>query len=312
MPENKQAPIGFLLPESRINRGNDRNQPTHHALPRVLGGQSSRAAEAAHDIFISERAIAVEAVYDLSGADRDGSGNRTLKSKPIEKNQILVLEATDGTTLIVRADKLKQDLERLYPDNSLNEKGQVDLRVLSDQEAAARGLGNWIWSRLSVLDLSPDGIVESAKDKALALLKDKLGEACEDMIDAGASWAGAKALMWTIESRLVGEPGLYHWRDKHIRISDFADVEDESLQRAAENNEPILIFIHGTASSTISSFGDLQTGDDEGNWDNLTRGFAGRVYGYEYRSFSRSPLENALALAKSLPKGSRLSLITHS
>ncbi|CAA6808791.1 MAG: Unknown protein [uncultured Thiotrichaceae bacterium] len=310
MPENKQPPIEFLLPESRVSRGSDENQPTHHALPRVLGGQSSRAANASHDIFISERSVAVESVYDLSGAGRDGGS--ALKGKPVEQNQILVLEATDGTTLIVRADKLKQDLERLYPDHALNKNGQVNLRALSDQEAAARGLGSWIWSQLSVLTLSSDGIVESAKDKALELLKDKLGETYEGMIYAGASWAGAKALMWTIESRLTGEPGLYHWHDKHIQPSDHVDVENKSLQQAANNDDPILLFIHGTASSTTTSFGDLHTGDDEGNWDNLTQSFAGRVYGYEYRSFSSSPLENALTLAKSLPKGTRLSLITHS
>lgn len=310
MPENKQLPIEFLLPESRVSRSSDENQPTHHALPRVLGGQSSRAANTPHDIFISERSIAVESVYDLSGAGRDGGS--VLKGKPVEQNRILVLEATDGTTLIVRADKLKQDLERLYPDHALTKSGQVNLHALSDQEAAARGLGSWIWSQLSVLNLSPDGIVESAKDKALELLKDKLGETYEGMIYAGASWAGAKALMWTIESRLVGEPGLYHWHAKHILPGDRVNVENAALQQAAENNEPVLLFIHGVASSTTATFGDLHAGDDEGNWENLTRSFAGRVYGYEHRSFSSSPLESALALAKSLPKGTRLSLITHS
>ncbi|MEZ5537295.1 MAG: CHAT domain-containing protein [Thiolinea sp.] len=306
--EQPATTIKFLLPKSITSRGSGQ-QPTLHALPRILGGHS-RSTDSAHDSFINERAVSVESVYDLSGAGRDG--NAQLKSEAIQQNRILVLEATDGTTLIVRADKLKQDLQRLYPDEATGQDGQVSLRALTDQEAAARGLGSWIWSKLSVLGLSPDGLVETAKDKALELLKEKLGEAYEEMVYAGASWAGAKALMWAIESRLVGEPGLYHWHDRQIRPADLVDAENQRLQQAADNDEGILVFIHGTASSTTGSFGDLHSGDDEGNWANLTRKFAGRVYGYEYRSFSNSPLENALILARTLPKHSRISLITHS
>ena len=315
MSDQKSSTIQFLLPEGSANRGSE-----HHTLgkvlPKVLGG-TTRSTDNSRDPFINERVINVESVFDVSGAARGNEDEVT--QKDITDTRLLTLEATDGTTIIIRADKLKEDLERLYPDKAKKRSAddstdQIDLSVLQDEEAAARGIGNWIWSTLSVLNIKPDGLVEAAKDKALELLKDKLGEEFEDLAHAGASWAGAKALMWAIESKLEGEPGLYHWGGPHTQILERnrVDVEHPELNKAAEEDLPILVFIHGTASSTVGSFGKLREGTDEGNWDSLTQGFAGHVYGFEHRTFSESPLENAILLAKSLPKNTKLSLITHS
>ncbi|MEZ5477548.1 MAG: hypothetical protein R3E95_08720 [Thiolinea sp.] len=309
MSEEKQAAeVKFLLPPGNVNRDGSRVR-VHNRLPRVLGGRE-RAATARHDPFLNERTLQVEAVYDLSGGG-NGRDAAQLTAQPVEASRVLALEASDGSTLIVRADKREQDLERLYP-GMVRVEGALDLHVLTDKEAAARGLGSWIWSKLSVLNLTPDGIIESAKDKALEMVKDKLGEPYQDLVYAGASWAGAKALMWAIESRLDGEPGLYHWRERQLYPKDRVQVDNQELVEAAKHDEPILVFIHGTASSTTGSFGGLHNGEDEGNWESLTRRFGGRVYGYEHRTFSESPLENAIALVKTLPKGTRLSVVTHS
>ncbi|MGB0847446.1 MAG: DUF7379 domain-containing protein [Thiolinea sp.] len=311
MSNDQPDTIQFLLPPANINRDGSEVKASQ-TLPRVLGGGYSRsAADDAHNLFINERTLQVDSVFDLSGAGRSAVENS--QGMGVNTKQLVTLEATDGTTLIMRADKLQQDLQRLYPGEGVNADKQVNIRVLTDQEAAARGLGDWIWSRLSLLRLSPDGIVETAKDKALELLKEKLGENVEELIAANVSHVGAKALMWAIESRLVGEPGLYRWHEKDLYVGDVVKQGDADLQKAAENDEPVLLFIHGTASSTVNSFGGLHEGTvDEGGWEKLTRGFAGRVYGFEHYTFSDSPLENALHLARTLPKGARLSLITHS
>ncbi len=302
--------IQFLLPPASYNRAAGAG-PSAAPLPRALGGGPARSAAAGHDVFLHERALSVESVFDVSGVGRAAGARDTQEA--VAPQQLVTLEAVDGTTLIMRADKLSAELARLYPGAGVDRDGQVNIRVLTDQEAVARGLGDWIWSRLSVLKLSPDGLVETAKDKALELLKDKLGEQVTDLVSANASYVGAKALMWAIESKLVGEPGLYRWHEKDLHGADRVGVEDPVLQQAAANNERILIFIHGTASSTCGSFGALHQGTmDEGGWDKLTRAFAGRVYGFEHYTFSDSPLDNALRLARTLPKGSRISLITHS
>jgi len=313
MSDQHSSSIQFLLPEGSASRGVE-HQSLGKVLPKVLGG-STRSAGSSRDPFVNERVIDVESVFDVSGAARDSEAS--VSEKTIEDNRLLTLEATDGTTIIIRADKLKADLKRLYPDSAVEPSAdgteQINLNVLQDEEAAARGIGNWIWSTLSVLNIKPDGLVEAAKDKALELLKEKVGEEFENLAHASASWAGAKALMWAIESRLDGEPGLYQWGTQaQIQQKNRVDADNESLVKAAEQKQPILVFIHGTASSTVESFGKLREGNDEGCWDNLTHGFAGHVYGFEHRTFSESPLENAILLAKTLPKNTTLSLITHS
>ncbi|MEZ5449272.1 MAG: hypothetical protein R3E89_09850 [Thiolinea sp.] len=305
--ENQSSTTSFLIPASSASRSSG-NTDTSLALPRVLGG-GSRSIGGGRNPFINDKVVGVKTVFNLAGDGRSAGADAL--EEVIADDHILALEASDGTTLIIRASKLKEDLQRLYPEDALQD-GHIDLRVLRDQEAAARGIGNWIWSRLSVLKLSPDGLVEAAKDKALELLEDKLGSKATDLAYAGASWAGAKALMWAIESRLVGQPGLYHWQDTQLQPGQRVEADNPALLDAASKGQPILLFIHGTASSTYGSFGQLRSGDDEARWDNLIHRFAGHVYGFEHRTFSESPLDNALQLARTLPAGAKISLVTHS
>ncbi len=314
MAETKSPGTIFILPSGSGTRG------TQHAdagkvLPKVLGS-TTRSAGSDRNPFINDRVLDVESVIDLKGGASRGSDDEKKRTVDIADNRVLSLEASDGTTLITRADKLRDDLSRLYPKKftaGIDAADQIDLSALEDQEAAARGVGDWIWSTLSVLKLKPDGLVEAAKDKALELLKDKIGGEVEDLAYAGASWAGAKGLMWAIESQLEGEPGLYNWgTSAQLKVADRVEIDDAKLKKAAEEGTQLLVFIHGTASSTVGSFGSLREGEDEAAWDNLTREFGGHVYGFEHRTFSESPLENAIQLAKILPKGAKFSIVTHS
>src|SRR5262249_1708923 len=68
-------------------------------------------------------------------------------------------------------------------------------------------------------------------------------------------------------------------------------------------------FIHGTASSSVGSFGKL-TGTDE--WAELEGRYGDRILAFDHRTFSVSPVENALDLAKLIPDGAELHLVSHS
>src|SRR5690606_1335882 len=78
------------------------------------------------------------------------------------------------------------------------------------------------------------------------------------------------------------------------------------------DDTPILVFLHGTASSTRGSFGAFLTPDAAGEWRALTAMFGSHIYGFEHRTMSRSPIDNALALAEALPARAQLSLVSHS
>jgi hypothetical protein len=219
------------------------------------------------------------------------------------------LEARDGSTVFTRSDRLYDVVANLYPESLKN--GQVDLSLFRERGAAGRGLDDWLWSRLTTLSIAPDAIIDKAKEKALEWAKEWVGDKAEAAAEFGASWLGAKALMWAIESRLAGEPGIYHWQGGELKSADYCRHDDARLVSAAQEG-PILLFIHGTASHTVGGFGDLGTFGAARDWEVLKQKFGDRIFGFEHRTFSESPIDNALALAETLPAGATLSLVTHS
>ncbi|HJV25245.1 MAG TPA: CHAT domain-containing protein [Aromatoleum sp.] len=292
----KSNNIQFHLP------GAARETPT---LPPALKAGSRGAAPLA-DPFL-DGVVHVEAAYTLSALGRDAGPTA---SPRVARANLVALEATDGSTVFIRADKLRDDLARVRPE-AVRDDGSIDLAALRDPGATARGLTDWLWSGLSVLSLTPDEITDAAREKALEWLQEWLGEPAEDLADASASWLGAKALMWAIENQLAGEPGIYHWRDGGaLSAGDRCAPGDTRLGAAAEG--PMLLFIHGTGSHTLGSFKELRTPAARGDWEALARRFGDRVFGFEHRTFSESPIENALQLARTLPAGARLSVVTHS
>ena len=73
--------------------------------------------------------------------------------------------------------------------------------------------------------------------------------------------------------------------------------------------EPALLFIHGTASSTEGSFKALWTNNYLGR---LVGQYGERIYAFEHRSLTDSPVANVLDLVRTLPKGARLHVVSHS
>lgn len=88
----------------------------------------------------------------------------------------------------------------------------------------------------------------------------------------------------------------------------------------AERGEKVLVLVHGTFSSTSGTFGKLWTkhptlvetlfSSADGASD--TRGYGSHVYALDHLTLARSPIENALTLARTLPPGVPVHLVTHS
>ncbi len=80
---------------------------------------------------------------------------------------------------------------------------------------------------------------------------------------------------------------------------------------AATDGGPLLVLVHGTFSDTAGTFGKLWTQHNP-VVRGLVANYAGRVYGFDHPTLGVSPIGNALALARALPRGARLHLLTHS
>jgi CHAT domain-containing protein/pimeloyl-ACP methyl ester carboxylesterase len=103
-------------------------------------------------------------------------------------------------------------------------------------------------------------------------------------------------------------PGLY----RCSAAGAFALAPAEGLP----TTRPILLFLHGTASSTHGSFGALweqrRKNTQELLGEQLFRSYQGCVYAFEHRTLTESPIQNAIQLVDALPFGARLHVISHS
>ena len=218
---------------------------------------------------------------------------------------------SDGVTVITSAAKLRESLKRVKP-KAVEADGTLKLDALHDRGEESRGvIGDWasdLVSRVFTLTVGEvaDPIIDAAKREAAKWL----GVNANEYTELGVTWLGTKALMWAIENQLDRKPGLYRWPRGMGQAVDLVNLDDEVLTNDAKAG-PLLVFIHGTASSSTGSFGDLQKiGNDD--WQSLGNKFGERIYAFEHRTFSESPIENAIELAAKLPKGAQINLVTHS
>jgi pimeloyl-ACP methyl ester carboxylesterase len=113
---------------------------------------------------------------------------------------------------------------------------------------------------------------------------------------------GARAVAEKIEQRLEGDGEFF-------RISAEGDLSPELP--AVDPKEPTLVLIHGTASATANAYSGLFD-QNNATWRDILDHYDGRAYGFEHRTLSQSPLENALGFLKSIPDSANLHLVSHS
>lgn len=136
-----------------------------------------------------------------------------------------------------------------------------------------RGIGKWILKGLRVFNIDPVGFV-------------------------------AEKLAKKVDSAMCKDPGLY----------EGAPLDGEFSPAPSElpSDHPLLLFIHGTASNSRAGFAGLVEPEQRASWQALCQRYNRKPLFFEHPTLSQSPLENALELAKALPKGARLHLVTHS
>nr|WP_316639628.1 CHAT domain-containing protein [uncultured Roseateles sp.] len=272
-------------------------------LPTLLL-PTARSGSAREDPFLPPTYLQPRLTLDVGTAARSAGEGTAEQQHGLGADEVLVLELADGSSLITSAQRLRASLEQTHP-ALLGAGGTILLEKLRAQGAApGRGLGEAVGGLISkVFSLAvgqqPDAIIGDA----LAQVGGKA--------ELGLTWAGTKALMWAIEKRLEHEPGLYHWAAGSGGAADFEAPKFSAAALAEPALYPMLVFVHGTASSTLGSFGDLRTGDRD-LWTALERQFSGGIFAFEHRTLSESPIDNALQLVKALPPGANICLVSHS
>lgn len=215
-------------------------------------------------------------VYELDGLAR-GTSER-VEPEALDPDAVLELELVNGTRILVAAADagryLGEAAGRGEGGGGAIEVGQV-LRLSAPRlpEGVARdGLGAWILKGLRIYRKGPAGVTA--------------------LIAAGTFQ----------DAQLDDHNGLYRCATDTFGLS--------KVEGLPESAEPTLIFLHGTASSTEGSFKDLWL--NEKYREKLVEVYDARLYAFEHRSLTESPIENALDLVRMLPNGARLHLVSHS
>ena len=213
----------------------------------------------------------------IPGAARDGASDEV----EVPGNTVVRVELDNGFVLWSRVD----DLTHEYG-------------ALPSRDAGAA----WEFSRLSPKH-------STSSERGILGLAIKV----LDFFGIDVAAKSAKQLGVRFEEKLLGDhpPGLYRL-DLATEFRLAAVRDDENM---AATPGPMLVFLHGTASSTQSSFGELwNSANTEGQRlrQTLAPMYGNRVFALEHRSLSESPIDNALALVRRLPQGAELHLVSHS
>lgn len=211
------------------------------------------------------------------GTARDGAGDVV----EVSGDTVVRVELDNGFVLWSRMDDLSRDF---------------------GTPPARDGDGSWEISRLAPRRTA-------ANERGLAGLAVRI----LDFFGIDLAEKSAAALGGHFEQKLLGKhpPGFYRLNlAGEFALQPVAD--DEAIPADAG---PLLVFLHGTASSAEGSFGKLWDG---GNLEgarlrqSLLPIYGNRVFALEHRTLTESPIINALALAKRLPAGADVHLVSHS
>ena len=229
------------------------------------------------------------------GSARDGASDEI----EVPGNAVVRVELDNGFVLWSRVD----DLTREYGTPPAT--ARFFRRKRGEGESGGSA-GAWEFSRITPQRASGGerGLVGLAI-RVLDFFGTDVGEA---VVDKAASKLGV-----VFEEKQLGvhPPGLYR-----------VDLESAFKLQAVPADEvipadqgPILIFLHGTASSTEGSFGKLweaSNGEGARLRQALAPTYGKRALALEHRTISESPIANALELVKRLDDGAELHLVSHS
>lgn len=259
--------------------------------PQTLAASTSRSASGGPASTLDN--VRVLKTWQLAAAARssDAPHSETLH----DPHALLALDSNDGSTIFIRADALVEQLRRTRPD-VVDRDGAVDFARFTDTQGKSRGMPDWVWRQVRQLVLEDDDITEEAK----ALITDRVTGVAVDW----AAQKGATALMTAIENQLAGPSGLYRWNGGALSPQDMISSETK-----LEDDKPMLLFIHGTGSHTLGSFGEMPS---TAAWKDLQLKFGNQIAAFEHRTFSQSPIDNALEIVKQLPREAVLQLVSHS
>ncbi|GKS70205.1 hypothetical protein W03_22090 [Nitrosomonas sp. PY1] len=247
--------------------------------------------------------VKVLGVFDVSSLARESQSE--LSKQEVQTDDIIEFVLDSGISIWISVAAYQEQQQRIMGTGV--QSTELKINPVLNNQVTSRGMVSDVKARVvQVLRLEADEIFKTAKN--LKNWPDWISKYGFKTFDQLGGQLAAKLIVWLIEQKAFtnNAPGLYRWRKASKKEDRLVKPESITVEK------PILLFIHGTGSSTQGSFGALQEDAADSEWKILTQAFAEEIYALEHPTLSVSPIENALMLAKALPEGANLSIVSHS
>ena len=206
-------------------------------------------------------------------------------------DDIVEIERSNGIIEMVRADQLADRDGFIALSGDDTSRSTVTLGT-HEGGAASRGILDWGVRLIRVLR----GVQEPA-DEIDSTVAERLAEAVGDAVVGRAVAAAADRI-----DRYMLDPS----QPGHLGPGRLRALSDTSASAPTAR----LLLIHGTFSNTLGSYGGLLAEEPFGLLHRYYRGEG--LYGYDHRTLTVSPVDNAIDLLTQLPEGSELDVIGYS
>ena len=224
-----------------------------------------------------------------------GARDAGVETVPVHGADTLVeLTLEGGLHVITTPSRLAEEFPHLASRDAAGDESVRIPAVLAP--TASRGLADGL--KVDFAD-----IVDLGLDKLKDFLK---GQGVEVAADIAADLV-TRHIAACIDKKILGiEPGLYR----------LDGAQDPALvvpgKGELDGDKPILLFLHGTFSSTKWSYDKLWSPANKAIWADLRDAYGGRIVGLEHGTLSTSPIDNAVDLLKALPDNPRLHVVAFS
>ena len=188
-----------------------------------------------------------------------------------EENDLVALQFSDHTEWIGHPE----DIQEIYEERVLKKRSTTD--------------DDYVFETQITTQADSRGAVKQTVVKFFSIFKPKSNVAAITMTALGVKY----------DQKAQPTPGLYTIDDSFKRIP---------FKKNKENNHYLLL-IHGTLSTSIDAFGQLQESD---TWSTLLKKYKNNVMAFDHYTLSQSPLKNALDFLEACPEKCSLDIMSHS
>ncbi|GGG12142.1 hypothetical protein GCM10011344_11030 [Dokdonia pacifica] len=188
-----------------------------------------------------------------------------------EENDLVAIQFADNTEWIGHPE----DIQEIYDERILNKRSTTDDDYIFETQISSQG--------------ETRGIIKQAVVKLFSVFSANTSVAAITM----------EALGLKYDKKIQPKPGLYAIDNDFKRIP---------FKENKENNHYLLL-IHGTISSSIDAFSQL---NDSDAWQKITGKYQSNIMALDHYTLSESPLQNALDFLNACPDKCNLDIMSHS